>query len=391
MTTHNANNERIKRQFFAYLQEAQRYSVESVDRTAAALARFERYTKYRDFKTFHFAQAVAFKRHLAQQTDPATDKQLSKATLKATLAHLKRFFHWLAGQPGYKSKLSYSDSDYFNLSENDSRVATARRSRPVPTLEQVLHALGKMPADTVFERRNRALFAFALLSGARDSAIASFKLKHVDLSAGSIFQDAREVKTKFSKTFTTYFFPVGEGPRVILEDWIRHLREVLLWGDDDPLFPSTRTELDDNGQFIAGSLQRKHWSNADPIRAIFRDAFKRADLPHFNPHSLRSTLVRLGEILCKTPEAFKSWSQNLGHEQVLTTFTSYGDVPERRQGEVMRALASGAGDTDAVSSATQAVAQEVVRQMQKAGLISASGSQDVRAGHNRPSPSAGHN
>jgi integrase/recombinase XerD len=35
------------------------------------------------------------------------------------------------------------------------------------------------------------------------------KLKHVVLTEGCVHQDAREVKTKFSKTFTTYFFPVG--------------------------------------------------------------------------------------------------------------------------------------------------------------------------------------
>ncbi len=35
------------------------------------------------------------------------------------------------------------------------------------------------------------------------------RLKHVNLDARCVFQDARDVKTKFSKTFTTYFFPVG--------------------------------------------------------------------------------------------------------------------------------------------------------------------------------------
>ncbi len=67
-----------------------------------------------------------------------------------------------------------------------------------------------MPSETEIERRNRALVAFTLLTGARDSAIASMKLKHVDLIAGCVHQDAREVKTKFSKTFTTFFFPVGD-------------------------------------------------------------------------------------------------------------------------------------------------------------------------------------
>jgi hypothetical protein len=41
---------------------------------------------------------------------------LSKATLYATLSALKRFFIWLAGEPGYKSRISYSDAEYFNLS-----------------------------------------------------------------------------------------------------------------------------------------------------------------------------------------------------------------------------------------------------------------------------------
>jgi hypothetical protein len=87
-------------------------------------------------------------------------------------------------------------------------------------------------------------------------------------------------------------------------------------------------------------LDRAHWSSASPVRSIFRDAFVGAGLPYFNPHSFRNTLVRLGEDLCKSPEAFKAWSQNLGHEKVLTTFLSYGAVACDRQGEILRGLAT---------------------------------------------------
>lgn len=38
---------------------------------------------------------------------------------------------------------------------------------------------------------------------ARDIAIASMKLKHVDFVSGCVNQDAREVNKKFSKTFNT--------------------------------------------------------------------------------------------------------------------------------------------------------------------------------------------
>jgi integrase/recombinase XerD len=61
------------------------------------------------------------------------------------------------------------------------------------------------------------------------------------------------------------------------------------------------------------------------MRTIFKDAFKTANLPYFNPHSFRKTLVRLGQTLCQSPEEFKAWSQNLSHEEVLTTFYSYGE------------------------------------------------------------------
>ena len=37
----------------------------------------------------------------------------------------------------------------------------------------------------------------------------------------------------------------------------------------------------------------------------------------------------------------KAWSQNLGHNDVLTTFTSYGTVAVHRQGELIRAKGIG--------------------------------------------------
>ncbi|MEJ6079620.1 site-specific integrase, partial [Vibrio sp. 1-Bac 57] len=78
--------------------------------------RFEQYSKFKDFKLFHFQQAVGFKKHLTNQKNEATNNPLSKATLHTTLRHLKSFFQWLAMQGGYKSPINYSDTEYFNLS-----------------------------------------------------------------------------------------------------------------------------------------------------------------------------------------------------------------------------------------------------------------------------------
>lgn len=366
MSTHHPDNERIKRQYFAFLKEAKRQSEDSVDAVAMALARFEADTRYRDFRAFHFEQAVAFKRRLADRDSQVTGEKLSKATLNSTLAYLKRFFQWLAQQPGYKSRLNYSDAEYFNLSEKDTRVATARRERPAPTLEQVKHVIATMPAVTEIERRNRALVAFALLTGARDGALATLRLKHLDLAAGSVYQDARDVATKFSKSFTTYFFPVGLEVRQIVEDWVSYLRQQKLWGNDAPLFPASRIELGVTRHFEVVGIDQKAWSTASPIRAIFKQAFEAAGLPYFNPHSFRRTLAQLGETMCKTPEQFKAWSQNLGHEGVLTTFYSYGSVAERRQGEIIKDLAQ---PKMAAAGHADELAQALVRAIREGGLM----------------------
>ena len=360
MKKHNPNNERIKRKYFIFLKEAKRQNESSIDAAAQALSRFEDYISQRDFKAFHFEQAVGFKKHLAKQVNKQTNEKLSKATLYSTLRHLKAFFQWLAMQAGYKSRINYTDTEYFNLSEKDARVATAKRNKPVPTIEQIKHVIAIMPANTIVEQRNRSLIAFILLTGARDTAISSMKIKHIDLSVGSVFQDARDVKTKFSKTFTTYFFPVGEEVLKIIQDWVCYLKSELLFGNDDPLFPKTQVIQSQEKMFQASGLTKQHWSTAAPIRTIFREAFEAAGLPYFNPHSFRNTLVNFGEKRCQTPEDFKAWSQNLGHEGVLTTFYSYGEVQPQRQAEIIQQLkTSRDGKTPDVAALAKAIALEM--------------------------------
>ena len=299
MQKHHPENERVKRRYFLFLREAKRLADSTVDHVAASNA--------------------------------ATKKPLAKTTIHARLLDLKAFFQWLSEQPGYRSRIGYSDAEYFNPSANDGRIAKTVREREAPTLEQIRCVLNTMPKGTDVEKRNIALIAFAILTGARDNAIASLSLKHVDLDKRVVVQDAREVRTKRGKTITTYFFPVGQDMERLFADWYRYLERVLLFGPDDPLFPATKVALDANNQFHAAGLSRDHWKTASPIRRIFREAFIGAGLSYYHPHSFRKTLTLFGERVCRSTEEFKAWSQNLGHEKVLTTFTSYGTLPLSRQ------------------------------------------------------------
>ncbi len=257
--------------------------------------------------------------------------------MNARLSNLKTFFQWLSQQPGFR-RLNFSDAEFFNLSANDERIAKAVRERPAPTVEQIRHILFSMPCGTPIERRNRALIAFTLLSGARDDAIASMSVKHVDLEQRKVRQDAREVRTKNAKTSITDFFPMGEDIETIVVDWLRYLRTELLWGADDPLFPKPKTAVGPSGHFENCGLDRKHWKSAAAIRTIFRQEFERAGLPYFNPHSFRKTLALYGLKHCPDFEALKAWSQNLSHTQMLTTLNSYGNVPCERQAEILDRL-----------------------------------------------------
>lgn len=231
----------------------------------------------------------------------------------------------------------------FNLTsanaDQDRRIAGARRDKPAPTLDDVKAVLARMPCGSPVEKRDRAVIAFAILSGARDGAIASFRLKHVDFAARTIFQDGRDVKTKGRKTFTSSFFPVGPEPLAIVADYLRMLTQELGFGPDEPLFPSTVMGQDADRNFVAQGLTRKPWSRAQPICRIFANAFAAAGLPACNPHLLRKTLALDADTLNLTREEEKAWSQNCGHESVWTTRESYGTLPGHRQTVIMRRLA----------------------------------------------------
>lgn len=339
MKQFNPKNERIKKPYFTYQKEAKRKAETTISGIRKAILRFETYTGFKDFGTFTKEQAIGFKKHLASSMAERTGQPVSKSTMLSTINALKDFFIWLAYRPGYRSRIDIHDVEYFNLSEKDSSIARTTKLKNFPTLEQIRAVIASMPIATDMDRRNRALIAFAILTGARDGALASIKLRHVDIHNSLLRQEPDSVRTKFSKRIDTFFFPLGDDLRGIVADWVRELREQKLYGENDPLFPRTKLGQSADFSFKPVGLESAHWQTATPIREIFKSAFKNAGLPYFNPHSFRNTLVNLAEKYCKTPEEFKAWSQNLGHEQVLTTFNSYGQINPHRQGEIIAGIA----------------------------------------------------
>ena len=334
----NPKNDRLKRDFLIYLREARQRSPATVEQARHAIDRLESYTGFKDFGTFNKDQAIGFKRALLSSKAQRSGKPISIATAHHVLQVIKEFLAWLHGRDGYRRRIDPLQIAFLNLTAKDERIAHVSPPKAYASVEQYRHALFEMPDVTDVERRDRALMALLLLTGIRDAVIVGLKLKHISIERRSVFQDPRDLKTKFSKSIDTCFLPVGNDVEAIVREWVRYLTVDKLFGPTDPLFPKTDVRPDQHGSFAVQGLSGEHWADAGPIRAIFKAAFARVGLPYFKPHTVRDTLTQLAYRHQLSPEQLKAWSQNLGHASVLTTLGAYGHVSLERQGEILAAL-----------------------------------------------------
>lgn len=346
----NPKNDRTKREYLIYLKDARQRSPATVEQVRHAIDRLEAYTGAKDFGTFNKDQARGFKRALVATKGQRSGRPISTTTAHHVLQALKEFLAWLQGRAGYGRRINITDIAYLNLTANEERAARASRPKSYATLDQYRAVLFAMPINNESDRRDQALFALLLLTGMRDAAAVSLKVKHISIERRRVFQDPREVRTKFAKAIETFFFPVGEDVAAIVCDWVNYLTLEKLFGPDDPLFPKTAIGHDEHLSFTAQGLTREHWANASPVRQIFRTAFERIGLPYVKPHTVRDTLTQFAYKLQLNPEQLKAWSQNMGHDSPLTTLGSYGPVSSERQAEIINALGQSDGTTDDIST-----------------------------------------
>jgi len=335
----NPKNDRVKRDYLIWLKEAKQRSAKTAEQARHAIDRLESYTGFKDFGTFNKDQALAFKRALLAMKGQRSGTAMSISTVHNTLQSVKEFLAWLHGRQEYRNRIKPADIAYLNVTKGEERQAHTTRPKTYATLEQYRAALFAMPTTTEIERRDRAVVALLLLTCMRDAALVSLKIKHISVERNHVFQDPRQVDTKFSKAIDTFFFPVGDDVAAIVRDWVKYLTTEKLLGDEDPLFPKTINGHDENKIFVPVGIGKEHWANAKPIRKIFKTAFERIGLPYVQPHTIRNTLTQLAYKMNLTPEQVKAWSQNMGHDKPLTTLNSYGHVSTERQAEIINGLA----------------------------------------------------
>ena len=330
MTTANTTyeNEQVKREFFEQLKGAKGFAKSSVRAFADAIAQWQTFTQNEDFSKFNKTKATAFVEWLSERSAKTKTGKIALVTQDNYLRRAKKFFEWLSGQPGYKSKIMKNEVEWLRLSKTDARIARMGTTRQEPTFEEVKMIIQSIEGKNELELRDRALICLAIITGARISALASLRMKSFNKKTNVIYQNPRDgIKTKSTKLIPTVFFPIGwDDPQKYFVEWYEYL-EVKGFEPDDPLFPATLNNFSEKANSYSYSrdlLSKNFWNGAGSARSIFKKRCLSAGIPYFNPHSFRHLVIGILMENTLTEKQKKAISLNVGHESVATTFDSYG-------------------------------------------------------------------
>jgi integrase/recombinase XerD len=357
--TANISNEKLKRGYFRWLREAKGFSESTVVAIERALSRWEEFSNFEDFGRFTSNKAIAFKKHL--ENPAGREKPLSANSRYHCLAHVRMFFQWLSTQSGYKSRITAGAITYLTLDRKTVQSISSLGPRKCPTLEYVRRLVDSIEIRTEIDQRDQALIAFLFLSGMRDKAISTLPLGCFDSESLEVRQDPQQgVATKFGKSFSSHLVKFDGRLLEIVEAWVKHLREVKLFCDTDPLFPRSKVAQVDGGlTFESREVEPVFWRGTGSIRQILKTRSEAAGLAYYYPHSFRHAHVHLAMKHCHTAEQMKAVSQNLGHEHVGTTLGSYGTLDQYRVGEII-------GEIDFDDTTGAEMSSEEVKAVEKA-------------------------
>jgi len=344
MTTTIYKNEQLKRKFYGWLKGSKGFSDNTIQCYEKAIWLWEEFSNKSDFGSFNKTKAEEFKDWLQNKNKINSENKISMSYRYDNLRHLKVFFDWLSKQSGYKSRINQTAVDYLNLSKKETREARQSKSVKYPTLEMIKEVIERLKGKTEIEMRDRALFALAFLTGARISAIRTLPMESFDRKELVINQDpALKVQTKFSKKITTVLVPFGYQEAITyFIEWFDYLEKERKFKPYDPIFPMTKVEngKDNISYYSTGEVEAKFFKNSGSLRKIFEKRFKQIGAEYYHPHTFRHSWVKEMAKLPLTEEEKKAISQNLGHEDVATTFGNYGygKMDEPKQIELMKSI-----------------------------------------------------
>jgi len=324
----NIQNAIIKRKYFQYLRNCEGLSENTIKGIELAISLFEEFTHQENFIRFTSDKASNFKGWL--QVRKYRGKNISLYTYKTYLKYLKKFFLWLSQQPGYISKIKPNLIEYLNLRNRENKIFSLYNRVKYPDPEYCIKLAKSIIPENEIDLRDRALISFTFLTGMRDQAIISLPLECVDEVNLRVRQDPTYgVETKFTKLILSKIFEIDKDLVKFLVDWIQYLKNKG-FSPKDPIFPKSKENQNDSIICFQKPVEVESifWKSTSSIRKIFKERSKQAELPYYQPRTIRHTTAYIATKSARSGRELKAISQHFGHEDIKTTLQIYGKYDE---------------------------------------------------------------
>lgn len=325
----NRENEMLKRNYIEYIKNCRGAADGTVNMFTKALNNYLDFTKNANITSITKEKAMEYKDYI--ENNGSNDR-----TVVAYLTALQKFFVWLSTQQSANKKQKIINaSDYLTASRSIKSAATRPTEKEVPTYEEIYKLFKSIEINNEVDMRDKALIAFLVCTGIRVEALITLTLKTVDLKRELVKQyPCLGVKTKFSKSIDTYLLKFNNEMFNSIVEWIKYLKDVKKFTDDEPLFPRNKLSGFDNFTMI----DNKPWANEVSVLAMLERRFKEANVEYCSSHRFRDLVVQLGLTSCENALQIKAISQNFGHENITTTIMQYGTLKPKQLGRVIKQL-----------------------------------------------------
>jgi integrase len=328
---------RLKRRYEIHLKRARGLDQKTIEHSLSAAAKLFSFLEDKSLKSFSTLVAMMYVDYALGVKNTRTGKKRALVTVIAELNRIKDFLIWLQSQPGYKSRISYSDIQYLNVNRKELRAARAATRKSQPSIVDCRVTFERMPKGTEVEMRNRALFALLMLTGARIDALVTLQVRHLNMKGEYILQSGLESRTKNSKTFLSGFFNIDKIYKKEIKAWLKYLSKEKQFGAELPLFPKPKIPSTIGfGQW--GDTSEDFYKGPGQPSRMISDAFVSAIGERHGPHSIRRTITKWVVEKTQRQDEIKAASLNLGHTDIQTTTSSYLSITEEQQVELVRQI-----------------------------------------------------
>lgn len=225
--------------------------------------------------------------HIRDYISWCRDNRLSSRSISRRISTLKGFFRFLLAE-------NHIDSDPVSMIEHPKLGRVLPKSLTVNEVDALLGFSEKLDRGKPLEARNHVMLHLLYATGLRVSELVKLPMISFNRHSGNL-----RVMGKGSKE---RLVPIGEQARVLLEEYLDHVRPQLLHGRTSPSLFITR-----QGKAMT---RNRYWQI---LKDITRQAGIMKDIsPHALRHSFATHLLENGADL-------RSVQLMLGHSDISTT------------------------------------------------------------------------